>query len=159
MQQIRFLVVLMVFTSCELFISKERQMERRVNQELMAIDWDSVDQYPLFDNCDENVSKEIQKACFETTMLNHFAKAFSGLQFEVEQDMNDTIKVDFLIDEHGFITIRDIEENGEIMAVLPNIKQEITTRLNDLTTVAPAIKQGVPVGVSIRLPLILKTTE
>ena len=146
-----------LLVSCEFFMSKEERTQRMVNQELLAIDWDDVDQYPLFENCDESSSKLMQKSCFQENMLHYLGAAFNDINYQVEEELQDTVNIDLLIDEHGFITLLNIEQPATILEQLPNFQEDVGDRLNDLTTVAPALKRGVPVSVRVRLPLILKT--
>ncbi|UII81038.1 hypothetical protein [Flagellimonas sp. CMM7] len=155
----RKLVVLSFFgllASCELFMSKEDKTQKMVNEELLAIDWNDVDQYPLFDNCDETAAKQAQRDCFQSEILNHFSQALDSLQFQVDTDLNDTLYVDFLIDEHGFITVLNIEENPNILNEIEEFNAEVTSRLRDLT-VAPALKRGTPVSLRFRLPIVVNT--
>ena len=151
--------LLFSLVSCDFFLSREERKERLVRQELKTIDWNDVDQYPLFENCDETVAKAVQKACFQQTMGGYLSKAFEGLYYEVEKEVNDTIAIDLVIDEHGFITLVNIQGGNTTEQQLPNIRNELGERLNDLTTVAPALKRGVPVSVRVRLPLILNTED
>ncbi len=157
----RVLLLCMVFLlgSCELFQSKETRTENKVQQELLAIDWNDVDQYPLFDECDETASKVAQRTCFQQEMLSRFTDTLSSLELTLEKDLNDTLKVDFLIDEDGFITILEIQENNIIQDAFPDLKEEVSMRLNDLTTVAPALKRGIPVSLKFRLPIVLNNTN
>ncbi|GMN11535.1 hypothetical protein MTsPCn9_25870 [Croceitalea sp. MTPC9] len=159
MRKFLFFFFLLSLVSCEYFRSQEKQTEQIVNDELLAIDWNDVDQYPLFENCDENATKEAQRNCFQVTMLSYFATAFDDLEFEVEKDINDTLHIDFLIDEHGFMTVLEIQEKDNVNKVLPQLKEEFSKRLNDLTTVAPALKRSTPVSVKFRLPIVLNTTN
>ncbi len=154
-----FLSFSLLFVSCEFLSSKEALTERRVTEKLAAIDWDIVDEYPMFDDCLLTQTKEEQRQCFQTTMLKKFSKALEELELKVDSGLNDTVNVNLVIDEHGFMAVKDIEENGKVMELLPNFEREVTDKLNDLVTVKPAIKRGVFVKVSVRLPLILKTEE
>ncbi len=151
--------LLLSLVSCDFFLSKEEQKDRLVNKELLTIDWNDVDQYPLFEDCDETAAKTVQKECFQQTMGVYFGEAFEGLYYEVEKEVNDTIYIDLLIDEHGFITLVNIQGEAVAEQHLPNLRKELEERLNDLTTVAPALKRGVPVSVRVRLPLILNTED
>ena len=90
-------------------------------------------------------------------MMAYFSKAMDGLQFQVDNDLNDTTYIDFLIDEHGFITILNVEENTEILNEISDFNTKVSNRLNDLTTVAPALKRGIPVALKFRLPIVLNT--
>ncbi|KQC30150.1 hypothetical protein [Flagellimonas eckloniae] len=156
MQKFLLISCLALFASCELFMSKEDKTQRIVNEELLAIDWNDVDQYPLFDNCDETAAKQAQRDCFQSEILNHFSQALDSLQFQVDTDLNDTLYVDFLVDEHGFITVLNIEENPNILNEIEEFNAEVTSRLRDLT-VAPALKRGTPVSLRFRLPIVVNT--
>lgn len=159
MRRFSLLFLMVSVVSCQFFQSKEELVEKEVQERLEVVDWNEVDSYPLFESCDENTSKNIQKQCFQETMYSFFVAAFSNAEFEVENEINETLYVDFKIDEHGFITILQIEENLRINELIPGFNEEISNRLNDLTTVAPALKQGNPVSMKFRLPLALNTNN
>ena len=55
-----YLVVLVVYSSCNYFVSTEKRTQAIVDEELMAIDWNDVEQLPLFEECDELAPKEEQ---------------------------------------------------------------------------------------------------
>ncbi len=159
MRKLLLLSFLLFLTSCNFFQSQEKQTDQLVNDKLLAIDWNDVDAYPLFENCNENSIKKAQKECFQENMLNYFSSAFADLEYEIDNDINDTFYIDFLIDEHGFMTVLEIQEKNTINKVLPQLKEELSQRLNDLTTVAPALKRGTPVSIKFRLPIVLNTTN
>lgn len=137
-------------------MSNEEQTKRLVNQELMEINWDDVDQYPLFEGCDEMAQKTEQRNCFEREMLERFIEAFSDTVYEVNQEFKDTLFVDFEVDEDGFVNITEIEENDVIEQVVPGFRNEIRARFKNLTVI-PAHKRGINVKIKFRLPIILDT--
>lgn len=159
MQRWLYLAIFLLLASCQYFLSQEERTQQLVDKELMAIDWDDVDQYPLFTACDEDVSKSEQKYCFEARLMEHVAKAFEDLEINVDHELNETVFVDLKIDEHGFITVLNVTEGKGLAQQLPNFGEEVSKRLNDLTTVAPALKQGTPVSITMRLPLVLNTNN
>ena len=149
---------LVVLSSCQLFLSKEEKTDKIVHDELQAIDWNNVEKYPLFvGECDEMAPKDTQKECFQTVLLRYFSEAMADLQFQVKQDLNDTIFVDFKIDQHGFILISNIEESTNVLNEIENFNALVSERLNDLTTVKAANYRGIPVNMRIRLPIVLNT--
>ncbi len=152
-----FIIFMGLLVSCELFESKEDKTQKLVNAELLAIDWNDVDQYPLFDDCDETATKQVQRQCFQNVMLDSFSNALDSLEFQVNQDLNDTVYIDFVIDEHGFISVLNVEEKTAVLNAIADFNSKISEQLNDLTTVAPAIKRGNPVSLRFRLPLVLNT--
>ena len=146
-----------LLVSCELFESKEDKTQKLVNEELLAIDWNDVDQYPIYEDCDETAPKEAQQECFQNVITEYFSEALVGLEFQVRNDMNDTVYIDFLIDEHGFISVLNVEEKTSVLNEISDFNSKISESLNDLTTVAPALKRGNPVSLRFRLPLVLNT--
>ena len=75
-----FLMVLVLcgFISCDFFESKDKKTQKLVDQELLEIDFNDVDDYPLFDDCDETATKEQQKSCFEDRLTSHLAMDFAS---------------------------------------------------------------------------------
>lgn len=139
-------------------MSKEEKTDRIVHDKLQEIDWNTIENYPLFvGECDEVDSKAIQRECFQTVLMHYFSEALADLQFQVKKDLNDTVFVDFNIDEQGWILISNIEESSNVLSEIENFNELISERLNDLTTVKSATYQGIPVKMRIRLPIVLNT--
>ena len=153
----KFWVILMVLgaTSCDFFISKDRKTEELVNKELQEIDWNEVDNYPLFENCDETLTKTGQRTCFETEFIKHCSKTLRVFEFVIDSDINPAVRVDFLVDEKGKITVIDIRKDSAIDAQMPEFDGIIAQSLKALPPLAPALKRGIPVKVKFRIPIIL----
>ncbi|MCL6274700.1 hypothetical protein M3P19_11820 [Muricauda sp. 2012CJ35-5] len=145
-------------TSCELFMSTQEKTDKLVHDELIKVNWNEVDSYPLFvGECDELAIKEVQRDCFQATLMRYFTEAVSDLQFQVNTELNETIYVDFEVDEHGFILITNFEESNAVLSEIENFNDLISERLNDLTTVKAAIYRGIKVAIRVRLPIVLNT--
>ena len=144
-------------TSCDWFDSKEARTQKLVEEELQEIDWNDVDQYPLFNDCDETAGKAEQRECFQNTLLLHFSMALQDFEFVANSDMDDSIYVDFLVDREGAIAILDIGNTGEIKEQLPDFDTIITQSLKSLPKIDPALKRGIPVNVKLRIPIVLNT--
>ena len=145
-------------TSCELFMSTQEKTDKLVHDELNRVNWNEVDSFPLFvGECDELASKEVQQDCFQTTLMRYFSTAVADLQFQVDSELNDTIYVDFKVDEDGFILISNVEESTKVLNEIPNFNELISERLHDLTTVRAATYRGIPVEIRVRLPIVLNT--
>ncbi|MEJ1223156.1 hypothetical protein [Sediminicola sp. 1XM1-17] len=157
MRKYGFLWLLCILTSCDWFPSKEVRTQRLVDQEMQTIDWNGVDQYPLFDNCDEVASLASQKACFENTLLGHFSATLNEFEYELEGDVHDTVFIDFKIDKMGAISLLQMNKNARIEDQIPEFEIIITRSLMTLPPVAPALKRGIPVGAKFRIPIVLNT--
>lgn len=159
MQKYFLLLLVILFASCNYFQSQEKLTAELVALRLNDIDWTDVDSYPLFDPLYETASKEEQLEYFRITMFNLFSEALEDISFVVDQDINEVMFVDFEVDEHGFILFKGISENEVILKSISNIKEELSNRLNEITTVAPALKRAKPVSIKFRLPLVLNTNN
>lgn len=157
MRSVLVLGALCLFTSCNWFSSKEEKIQKLVDEELKSIDWNDVDQYPLFPECDETASKMDQKNCFESSILLHFSMIMQDFEFVLEETIHDTIYVDFLTDQDGIITVLEVEKNAIILAQIPEFEAIVTQSLKTLPKVAPALKRGIPVSAKFRIPIVLNS--
>ncbi len=157
MQRITILVLLCLMTSCDLFTSTDKKTQELVNKELLEIDWNDVDSYPLFETCDENMTKTGQRECFENELLKHCAETLNEFDFVLESDINPTVIVDFLVDKDGRIDIIDIEKDSAINKQMPEFDGIIRQSLKNMPSLAPALKRGIPVKAKFRIPIVLKS--
>lgn len=154
MRKLGIVCLLCFFVSCDWFSTREVKTQKLVEKELQAIDWNDVDQYPLFDDCDETVSKSAQRECFENTLLLHFSMTLQDFEFVLDKDIDESIYVDFLVDKDGGMTVLDIEEHGVLKEQIPEFNAIITQSFKSVPRVEPALKRGIPVNAKFRIPLV-----
>ncbi|MEK6152201.1 hypothetical protein WIW50_03035 [Flavobacteriaceae bacterium 3-367] len=157
MRKLCILGLLCFLTACDWFASKEAKTQKMVEEEMQNINWNEVDQYPLFSDCDELASKGDQKNCFEATLLMHFSMTLQEFDFVLDTNVNDTVYVDFMMDQDGLISVLDIEKDDAIETEMPEFDGVITQSLKSLPRVAPALKRGIPVSAKFRIPIVLNT--
>lgn len=143
--------------SCDWMASTESKTQKIVEDELRGIDWNDVDQYPLFEGCDETAAKLEQRMCFENTLLQNLAMSLQEFHFMTESELETTIYLDFLVDNQGVITVVNIDKNPVLEAQLPQFSGIITKGLKSMPNPAPALKRGVPIKTRFRLPLQVTT--
>lgn len=155
----RFLIVLVSFSlfSCNFFASKEKRTQELINSQLREIDWNSIDTYPLFLDCDETAAKELQQQCFEEKITNHFETTLNDFEFIVDSDDNPTVAVIFVIDADGDIDILDIEKDAYILKQMPEFDGIVSQSLKTVPDIAPALKRGIPVSTKFRIHIQLNT--
>ena len=151
------ILILSCCFSCDLFVSKEKKAQNLVNQELLTIDWNDVDNYPLFETCDEMQSKTSQRECFETELLTHFSATLQEFEFVIDPEVNNTVFVDFLIDQEGKITVVHIEKDKGIDKLMPEFNGVVSQSFRNLPPLAPALKRGIPVNAKFRIPIVLNS--
>lgn len=145
--------------SCEWFHSPQARTRQLVDAEMQGIDWNQLDQFPLFDACDETASKAGQQECFQNTLTRHLSMALQDFDFRSETSLHDTIYVDFLVDNQGGISVMSVDENRALAAENPEFENIVSRSLRSLPRLQPALKRGIPVAARFRLPLVVKTDE
>ena len=144
-------------TACNWSASREEKTQELVSQEIQSIDWEDVDKYPLFADCDELVSKQEQKKCFMTTLLRHFSDTLHESEFVVQEEIRDTIFVDFMMEDTGSITLMNIHNAEKVNEQLPDFDNQIEKSLSSLPKIEPALKRGIPVRAKFRIPIVLSS--
>jgi hypothetical protein len=157
MQRLTLLIFLCLLTSCDLFVSKDKKTQELVNKELLEIDWNDVDAYPIFEDCDETQTKTEQRECFENGLLKYFSEALTEFEFVLQPDIDPKVIVDFLVDKEGRITIIEIKKDSTISKQMPEFDGIISQSLKRIPPLAPAIKNRIPVKAKFRIPIILKS--
>ncbi|WP_245967206.1 energy transducer TonB [Ulvibacterium marinum] len=157
MRHFWMLLVFCGLASCNLWVSKDKKTQEMVDQEIQAIDWNNVDNYPLFENCDETASKIGQRECFEQELLSHFSATLTEFEFILGSEIDSTITVDFLVDKEGKITILEIVKDNEIDGQMPEFEGIVRQSLKNMPPLAPALKRGIPVSAKFRLPIRLRS--
>ncbi|PCE66114.1 hypothetical protein [Sediminicola luteus] len=150
---------LMWATGCHYFVSKEKRVHEQVVAELLRLNLDSVDQYPLFEACDELAPKTEQKVCFEQTLLAHLSESFSHYEFLVTENVHDTLTVIFKVDSVGTVSLLKLETNARITDEVPEFDGIVEQSLKVLPRIQPAIKKGIPVSAKFSLPLVVNTRQ
>ena len=152
------LITLLYFQySCSFFSSQEARTNKIVAKEMERIDWNALDHYPLFPECDELMTKPTQKKCFENTIIRYLTEKINGYNLELLDSLQTVVHMDLLVDSEGTIRMVDMERNNEVLAQLPDFNRLIQREINALPQVEPALKRGVPVNVKFRIPIELNT--
>ena len=61
-----FLLIILL-TACNYFEKQKVNSEDLLEEELQTFNWNEVDMYPRFSNCDSIIEKEESKICFQNT--------------------------------------------------------------------------------------------
>lgn len=157
MRKLLTIFILCGLTSCSLFESKDEKTQKLVDNEMLQIDWSDVDDYPLFSDCDETVSKALQKTCFEEKLLLHLSKDLQEFQLTSETEIKDVVFLDFKIENDGSITIVNIENKEIFGSQMEKFEAKVVSSLKSLPSIEPALKRGIPVSAKFRIPIFLNS--
>lgn len=157
MRNLTIFLMLSLLTACNWSASREEKTQELVSQEIQSIDWEDVDKYPLFDDCDETVSKQEQKRCFMETLLLHFSMTLQESELVWHEEIKDTIFVDFMMEDTGSIRLMNIHNDEEVSSQIPEFTDQIKKSLSSLPKIEPALKRGIPVKAKFRIPIVLSS--
>lgn len=131
--------------------------DKLVEDEIRNINWNEVDQYPLFGTCDETAAKVQQKACFEETFVRYLYAGIEDQQVVMHGSVDDTIYVRFLISGTGKISVAEIEQKEKWEKHVPALDSIVETSLQKMPPLHPALKRNIPVATKYRLPVVLQS--
>jgi hypothetical protein len=156
MNRIVFLFLIILFTSCDYFEKKKVNSEDLLKEELQTFNWNDVDTYPTFSNCDSITNKDESKTCFQNTLLTNVNLYLEHQNLVVSDNVNDTIRLKLVIDSKGMLEVESISVKPETEFQIPEIDSLLRESLKSIPKIFPAIKRGQQVTTVFELPVIVK---
>lgn len=143
--------------SCDWLTNTETRTQKLVEDELRGIDWNDVDQYPLFEACDETASKTDQRLCFERNLMENLSMSLQDFRFTSDSDLQSTIYIDFMVETTGEIQVVEMQNDSVLQGQIPQFREVILKSLRNMPRPEPALKRGIPVRSRFRLPMEITT--
>ena len=151
--------IIMVTYSCD-FISPNQTTLRNTALLDTIIDYNDVDVYPLFMDCNNCDSSEKQNLCFEMELIRRLQKITSKTSLGISGELSDTIMVDILVDTEGKISIVKIHKGPAIEQQIPELDSLLFKSFAALpVAVQPSLKRGIPVNSMFKLPIQVSVKE
>lgn|SRR5690606_3746000 len=155
MKQVCVFFLFMLFASCEYFNVKKVSSDTILQEELQTFNWNEVDEYPTFSECNPSLTKQEKKACFEQTLTRFITSHLQKDTLVVTQDINDTINLNFRVTSKGYLILMDTKIDSLTLLEIPNIEALLQESLDSLPEIYPAIKRGQQVTTEFKLPIII----
>lgn len=156
MNRIVCLLILFFATSCDYFEKKKVYPEDLLEEELQTFNWNEVDTYPTFSNCDYLTEKEERKRCFQNTLITSVNHFLANQNLVVSKDVNDTITLKIKIDKTGLLEVESIKIHPETVEEIPKIDSLLRQSLKEIPKIYPAIKRNQQVTTAFELPVIVR---
>ncbi|MBE9489635.1 MAG: hypothetical protein IMY67_05025 [Bacteroidetes bacterium] len=150
-------IVFIGLTSCQFFETEKISSETFLEEEIKLINWNDVDSYPVFKECEGVSGKQETKSCFETTLSNYLYNSINSEKIIVSNEIIEEVLIEFIVNEKGNLKINSIAIDSLLQAELPLLKNYILKSIDSLQPIAPAYKRGIPVRTTFKLPLAIKT--
>lgn len=155
MKGIAFVFGLLLLISCDDLKVKKTSSEAILNEELKTFNWNEVDAYPSFSVCDESLSQEERKTCFQNTLTKLITRKLTSENVVVTRDVQDTILLRFQISKEGLLNLLSVDADSLTYKEIPNLNGLLRVGLDSLPEVYPAIKRGQQVTTEFVLPVVV----
>lgn len=149
------LVFFILLTNCDFFQSKKVSTEKLLEEEIQAINWNDVDEYPTFSHCDTATSNQEKKVCFEGLLHEMLNSHLENQKIVVTQDVSDTVFLKIHIDKNGKFFIQNIDMDATTQAQIPHLDSILRHSFDSLPKIYPAIKRSQQVATEFSLPIII----
>lgn len=141
-----------ILVSCEFFQKKELSSDIVVDT---VVNYNTVDVYPLFPDCDSIPSQDKQRICSQIHLCEHIYASLSSSQIFTRKKVNDTIYVKLKIDNKGKVLLTNYKTSDLLKNQIPHLDSLISSGVSSLPQMKPAIKRGIPVSTEFTLPIIV----
>jgi hypothetical protein len=155
------LIIIFCFLSisCEFDfqIDKKITVDEFITEELKSLNWNDVDQYPVFENCLEINNIKNKNNCFVETITSSFRENLKTNNLVLNRTLIDTIRMVLKVDKTGKISIENMNISDQNNKYKEVITKSFENTVSSLPKLYPAIKRGQEVDVIFNIPIIIST--
>lgn len=152
-------ILFLIFFSCDFTSNKELVVEDLVSNDLKTFNWNDVDTYPRFQNCDTIINNESNFNCFVNTITSKLQSNLINSSFVVNSSVSDTLIINFNVTNKGDIILSELSKKSLISELNVLIDSIFKLTVSDLPKLYPAIKRGQPVKTKFLLPVLISTSD
>ena len=156
LKQLYFLLVFVLFNSCQYFDKQVPSEKELLQKELKNINWKEVDEYPSVVDCEKIENKKQRQQCFFEVLTQLIQEKLSVDTLSVLYPELDTIEVKVTVFPNATMQFEPQFPKDSVAYDTIKIDSILKARLVDFPKVNPAIKRGIPVKTQFILPVILK---
>lgn len=155
------LIIIFCFLSisCEFDfqIDKKITADEFINEELKSLNWNDVDQYPVFENCLKINNVKNKNNCFVETITSSFRENLKTNDLVLNRTLIDTVRMVLKVDKIGKISIENMTISDQNNKYKEVITKSFENTVSSLPKLYPAIKRGQEVDVIFNIPIIIST--
>lgn len=151
-QKILLIFTALLLVSCEFFQKKELDADAMVDT---IIDYKSVDNFPLFPDCEGIPSPDKQQICSQIKLSENIYASLASAKITTLRKVNDTVYLKLKISSKGKVLLTDYKASVLLQNQIPSLDSLIQSGVDNLPLLKPAIKRGIPVATAFTLPIII----
>jgi len=153
------LILISIAPSCQYFDKKVPDEKELLEQQMKAINWDEVDEYPSVVDCEKITDVAMRKQCFFEFITNEIQQKLSIDTLSILFPKLDTIEVKVTVFSDATLQFEPQFPKDSVAYDTIKIDSILRTKLVDFPKINPAIKRGIPVKTQFVLPVIIKTEK
>ena len=146
-------------SSCQFFTTERISSDTFYEEEIESIDWNDVDSYPAFPDCERLIEKKDQKQCFQKILHEKIKTQIMSEKWVTPEKIQDTALVIITISATGEMSLNPVQMGSLTYLNVPQMDASIQKVIEGLPKVSPALKRGIPVNTMVILPIILNSEE
>ncbi|MCL6219500.1 hypothetical protein [Zunongwangia pacifica] len=151
-----FSALALILISCN-FETKKISSEEVLEQESKSLNWKEVDEYPAFEECQQETELIAARNCFETAVAKNIYAYLEQQQPVVSKSIDDTIYIYLEVTKTGKPEIDSISAiDSTVTNQLPKIENWLRESIDSLPKIYPASKRGIPVSTAFKMPIVIK---
>ncbi|WP_417601779.1 M56 family metallopeptidase [Owenweeksia hongkongensis] len=152
----------MTLYSCDK-MKEEKSVTAQHEEKTALISFADVEQVPLFEGCDANLSNDEAKSCFQQGIMKYIGNNFEYPKTASKLGLEGKVFVQFIIAKDASIQEVEVlrgltfeEGNMEQKEAVEEAHEEISNLIASIPLTAPAYKGGKKVGMSFVIPINMK---
>ena len=151
------LLFLILISSCQYFGSEVPSKKELLDKELNAINWNEVDEFPSFSECDKIKDERLQKQCFFEFLTQTIQEKLTSDTLATLYPELDTIEVKVTVFPNSIMKFEPQFPKDSTAYDTIKVDSILQSRLVNFPKVNPATKRGLPVKTQFILPVIIKS--
>ena len=151
------LLFLILIYSCQYFGGEVPSKKELLDKELNAINWNEVDEFPSFSECDKIKDERMQKQCFFEFLTQTIQEKLTSDTLANLYPELDTIEVKVTVYPNSTMKFEPQFPKDSTAYDTIKIDSILKSRLVNFPKVNPATKRGLPVKTQFILPVIIKS--
>lgn len=151
------LLLLFLISSCQYLGGEVPSKKELLDKELNAINWNEVDEFPSFSECDKIKDERMQNQCFFEFLTQTIQEKLSSDTLASLYPELDTIEVKVTVFPNSSMKFEPQFPKDSTTYDTIKIDSILKSRLVNFPKVNPATKRGLPVKTQFILPVIIKS--
>lgn len=153
MHKTTFGIFLLLLIGCKNFETKKVSSETILQQKLEHFNWNEVDAFPTFENCQHLMEQLEKKRCFENTFTKLIYEELSEKPIVLGDSVRAKVVLHLLISAKGDPKIDSIVLPPNLQKKIPGLEARLRASIDSLPKIHPATTRGIPVATKFTLPI------